>query len=348
MKIMNDKNNMKTKRLFRLMPLLSLCLLVACAGKQEEKSSQETEKVKVTTTTAELKEVENLSTYTANVKADVINQITPAIPGRIEKILVEVGDRVSKGQVLVQMDASNLKQQNVQLENLKRDYSRYEELLKVGGIAQQQVDQVKTQIDVLNTAIHNLEENTRLKSPINGIVTDRNYDNGDVYTQKPVLTVQQLNPLKALINVSESNFTKVKLGMPVNIQLDVYDDEEFEGKVSLLYPTIDASTHTFGVEVSINNANMRVRPGMYARVTLNLGKGNSIVVPDLAVQKQAGSNDKFVFTVVDGKAKYNKVELGQRLGDNYEILSGLNAGDVVVTEGQSRLIDGTNVEVVKN
>ena len=338
---------MNTNRLFRLMPLFSLCILVACGGKKEENKTQETEKVKVTVTTAELKEVDRLSTYTANVKADVINQITPAIPGRIEKIFVEVGSHVSRGQVLVQMDASSLNQQNIQLENLKRDYDRYVELLKVGGIAQQQVDQIKTQIDALTTAIKNVEDNTRLRSPINGIVTNRNYDNGDVYGGQPILTVQQLNPLKALVYVSESNFANVKVGMPVNIQLDVYGDEIFTGKVSLVYPTIDASTHTFGVEVFINNSNMRVRPGMFARVTLNFGTGKSIVVPDMAVQKQTGSNDRYIFTVENGVAKYNKVELGQRLSDSYEILSGLNAGDIVVTAGQTRLIDGTEVEIIK-
>ena len=339
---------MKTKKLFRFTPLFALCLFVACGGKKEENTEQETAKVKVTVTTAQLKEVEKRSTYTANVKAEVINQITPAIPGRIEKIYVEIGNRVSKGQVLVQMDASSLTQQNIQLENLKRDYARYEELLKVGGIAQQQVDQIKTQIDALTTAIKNVEDNTRLKSPITGIVTNRNYDNGDVYAGQPILTVQQLNPLKALVYVSESYFTSVKTGMPVDIQLEVYGNEIFEGKVSLVYPTIDASTHTFGVEVSINNSNMRVRPGMFSRVTLNFGTGKSIVVPDVAVQKQAGSNDRYVFTVENGVAKYRKVELGQRLGDSYEIQSGLNDGDVVVTTGQTRLIDGTAVEIIKN
>ncbi len=329
------------------MPLLSLCILVACGGKKEENKTQETEKIKVTTTTAELKDVEKLSTYTANVKADVVNQITSAIGGRIEKIYVEVGNNVSKGQVLVQMDTSTIAQQNLQLVNLQRDYARYEELLKVGGIPQQTLDQVKKQIDVLTTAIKTIEENTRLRSPVNGTVTSRNFDNGDL-AGGPILTVQQLNPLKALINISESNFTNVKVGMPVNIQLDVYGDEIFAGKVSLIYPTIDAATHTFGVEVTISNSNMRVRPGMYARVTLNFGTEESIVVPDMAVQKQVGSNDKYVFTVENGIAKYRKVELGQRLGDKYEILSGLNAGDVVVTAGQTRLIDGTEIEIIKN
>jgi len=342
----NDKINMKTKSLVRLLPFLSLVILISCNKKKEEVKEDTT--VKVYTTVAQMESVDKTATYTANVMADVINQITPAMPGRIEKIYMEIGNRVSKGQLLVQMESSSLKQQNTQLLNLEKDYARYNELLKVGGIAQQQVDQIKTQIDVLRTAIKNLQDNTQLLSPITGIVTARNYDDGDVFAQMPILTVQQLNPLKAIINVSESYFTKVKLGMPVDIQLDVYENETFTGKVSLIYPTIDAATHTFGVQVTINNTNMKVRPGMYGRVTLNLGTGQSIVIPDAAVQKQAGANDKYVFVIENGTARYQKVELGQRLGDNYEILSGINVGDVIVTAGHSRLIDGTKVEIIKN
>ncbi|MCL1933377.1 MAG: efflux RND transporter periplasmic adaptor subunit [Candidatus Azobacteroides sp.] len=338
---------MKTKnRILLLLPFLSIVILISCGKKKEE--VKEDTAVKVYTTVAHLETVDQTATYTANVKADVINQITPAMPGRIEKIYAEIGDRVSKNQLLVQMESSNLKQQNTQLDNLEKDYTRYSELLKVGGIAQQQVDQIKTQIDVLRTAIKNLQDNTQLLSPINGVVTARNYDNGDIYAQTPILTVEQLNPLKAIVNVSESYFSKVKLGMPVNIQLDVYENETFTGKVSLIYPTIDAATHTFGVQITINNTDMKVRPGMFGRVTLNFGSGQSIVIPDAAVQKQTGSNDKYVFVIESGTAKYRKVELGQHLGDNYEIFSGINNGDTVVTAGQTRLIDGTAVEIIKN
>ena len=338
--------NMKTIKMIGLYALLSVALFISCAKKKEE--VKEDTKVLVNTTVAKLAPVEKTATYTANVKADVVNQITPAMPGRIEKIYVEIGDRVSKGQLLVQMESTNLQQQNTQLANLERDYGRLNELLKVGGIAQQQVDQIKTQIDVLKTAIKSLQDNTQLRSPINGVITARNFDNGDVFAQLPILTVQQLNPLRAIINVSESYFTKVKTGMPVDIQLDVYGSEIFKGKVSLVYPTIDAMTHTFGVQIAINNSDLRVRPGMYGKVTLNFGTAESIVVPDVAVQKQSGSNDKFVFIVENGKAGYRKVELGQHLGDFFEILSGISAGDVVVTAGHSRLIEGTEVEIVKN
>ncbi|MDR1763143.1 MAG: efflux RND transporter periplasmic adaptor subunit [Dysgonamonadaceae bacterium] len=336
---------MKQNIVFRFLPLVCMAALLSC--KKEADTAAET-KVGVKTTVATLQTVDNTATYTANIKADVINQITPAVPGRIVKIYVEVGDRVSRGQLLVQMETSSLQQQTTQLANLEKDYARYSELLAVGGIAQQQVDQVKTQIDVLKAAIKNLQDNTQLRSPISGVVTARNYDNGDVFGQQPIVTIQQLSPLKALINVSESLFSKIKTGLPVDIDLDVYPDEKFTGTVSLIYPTIDANTHTFGVEVAVNNRDMKVRPGMFGRVTLNLGTRESILVPDIAVQKQAGSNDKYVYTVVDDSiAKYNKVELGARLGDLYEITSGISAGDIVVTAGQTRLIDGSKVETVK-
>jgi RND family efflux transporter MFP subunit len=338
---------MKKNFPFRLLPFALASLLVACGGSNKQEETKET-KVKVRTTIARLQQIERVSTYTATVEADVVNQITPAIPGRIEKILVEVGDRVQKGQLLVQMDSSNLRQQNTQLDNLERDYVRYIELLKAGGMAQQQVDQLKTQIDVLKTAINNINDNTRLLSPISGTVTARNYDNGDVFGQKAILTVQQLNPVKALINVSETYFTKVQTGMPVKIKLEVYGDETFDGKVTLVYPTIDAASHTFGAEVTINNRDMKVRPGMYARVFVNFGTDESIVVPDRAVIKQSGANDKYVVTVESGIARYHKVELGQRIGDLYEILSGIKAGDTVVTDGQTRLVDGMEVEIIVN
>ncbi|GHT03230.1 cation efflux system protein [Bacteroidia bacterium] len=340
---------MKRSHYLSLVALVGLTLFASC-GKKEQAEGAETalDTVKVSTTIAQTQTVADIATYTANVQAEVINQITPVTPGRIEKIYVEVGDRVSNGQLLVQMDSSALQQQRAQLANLEVDYARLNELLKVGGIPQQQVDQLKMQIDVLKASMKNTETNTQLRSPTSGAVTNRNYDNGNVFAQLPILTVQQLNPLKAIINVSESAFSKVKVGMLVTILLDVYGDEEFTGRVSLIYPTIDAGTHTFGVEVAINNSNLRVRPGMYARIALNFGNKQSIVIADKAVQKQSGANDKYVYTVINGKAHYQKVELGQRLDTHYEILSGISAGQEVVTGGQTRLIEGTPVQIIKN
>jgi RND family efflux transporter MFP subunit len=340
--------NMKMIKQLAVVMLASLILFPSCGQKKTVDAPTE-EKVLVKIDTVKLQSVEQLYNFTATVEPQVKNNIAATMPGRIVEILTEVGNVVQKGQLLVKMDPTNLLQAQTQLANLEVDYKRVLDLYNAGGTSKQMVDQLKVQLDNVRTTYKNLSENANLVSPISGIVTARNFDSGDLYSgAMPILTVMQINPVKIKINVSETFFSQVKTGMNVDVQLDVYPGEKFTGKVSLIYPTIDPSTHTFAVEVSINNANMRVRPGMYAKVTLNFGTGKSIVAPDAAVQKQTGSNDKFVFTIENGVAKYHKVELGRRLDDSYEILSGLNAGDAVVIAGQTRLIDGTAVEIIKN
>ena len=337
------------------MMLASLVLFSSCGqtGTQEKKKTEDApvaiEKVLVRVDSVKLQPVEQLYSFTATVEPEVKNNIAATTPGRIMEILTEVGKYVQKGQLLVKMDPTNLLQVQTQLANLEVDHKRLLELYNAGGASKQMVDQLKVQLDNVRTTYKNLSENANLVSPISGIVTARNFDSGDLYSgATPILTVMQINPVKIKINVSETFFSQIKTGMKVEVQLDVYPGENFPGKVSLIYPTIDASTRTFGVEISINNANMRVRPGMYAKATLNFGTQKSVVIPDVAVQKQTGSNDKFVFIIENNVARYRKVELGRRLNDNYEILSGINAGDLVVIAGQTRLIDGTAVEIITN
>ena len=179
-------------------------------------------------------------------------------------------------------------------------------------------------------------------------MSQRNYDSGDMYSgASPIFVVEKIRPVKMKVNVSESLFTKIKKGKNVDFTLDVYGDEVFTGKVNIVYPTIDPSTRTFTVELLIANADERVRPGMYARVTINHGRAKHVVVPDRAVQKLVGSGDRYVYVVKGDKAEYRKVELGQRLDTEYEILSGLNPGETVVVAGQSRLKNGAKVKIVK-
>ena len=341
--------DMKMIKQLTVMMLASLILFPSCGGSKKTEDAQQEEKILVRIDTVRLQPVEQLYSFTATVLPEVVNNIASAIPGRVVEILTEVGKQVQKGQLLVKMDPTNLLQVQTQLASLEVDYKRVLELYNAGGASKQMVDQLKVQLDNVRTTYKNLSENANLASPITGIVTARNFDNGDLYSGvMPILTVMQINPVKIRINVSETFFSQVKTGMNVEVQLDVYPGEKFPGKVSLIYPTIDPSTRTFGVEVSINNADMRVRPGMYAKATLNFGTRNNIVIPDVAVRKQAGSNDRYVFIVENGIANYHKVELGRRLSDSYEILSGLKVGDLVVTAGQTRLIEGTAVEIIKN
>ena len=339
---------MKRNNVLKIMPLAVLLFLASCGG-ETTKNETQTEAVKKTVKVEEVRltPVDQLSSFTASVEANTVNNIAPAMGGRIRSIHVDVGSRVGKGQTVVTMDAANYTQQQTQLATLKRDYERYLELYNVGGISKQQLDQLKAQLDVAQTALNNLGENTRLVSPISGVVTARNYDPGDMAAGQPILTIENINPVKVVINISESFYSQVVKGMPATVEVDALSGETFQGKVSLIHPTLNPVSHTFPVEVEVNNADQRLRPGMFSRVTMNFGTNDRPLVADMAVLKQTGSNDRYVFVEKDGKAVYTLVQLGTRIGDKFEIVSGLNTGDRVITQGNVGLIDGTEVQVVQ-
>lgn len=337
------------KNKFTGLILLVLAIAVTACGKKEADTAKDTENqiAKVKIATVSLRDVEQAQTFTATVEPEVKNNIAPASPGRIRNIFVEVGATVSKGQRIAQMDAVNLSNSETQIENLRRTYKRVAELFSVGGASQQELDNAKLQLDVAESNMKNLSENTYLHSPINGVVTARNYDVGDMFTgQLPLLTVMQINPVKLKINISESFYSKIKVGMQVDVKVDVFENETFPAKVSLIYPVIDERTRTFTVELKLSNPGSKVRPGMFARVNMNFGTVKHVVVPDRSVVKQSGSGSRFVFVYNDGKVKYTQIELGRRIGNEYELLSGVNNGDQIVVSGLNKLQDGMEVEVV--
>lgn len=341
---------MKANKVLKAVPVVLLTALISCSGEKKEATATAIadEKVKVKIETVTQQGVEQLNEFTATVEANITNNIAPQTSVRIEKLYVEVGDHVKEGQKLAQMESTNLKQAKVQLDNLEAEFNRIDELYKIGGASKSAWDAQKTNLEVARTSYKNLQENTQLLSPVTGIVTARNYDNGDMYSGgTPLFVVQQIRPVKLMVNVSEGFFTRVKKGMDVDVKLDVYSDETFKGKVSLIYPTIDPTTRTFPVEIKIANNDERVRPGMFARVTINFGTINHVVVPDQAIVKQSGSGDRYIYVYKDGKVSYQKIELGRRMGNKYELVSGVADNDQVVVSGQSRLTNGMEVEIVE-
>lgn len=330
----------------KIAPMAVLLLLSSCGGSTSDETRPEYGKPNVKVEEVKIISVDQLSTFTATVEPNTVNNIASATGGRIRAIHVDVGSNVAKGQTVVTMDATNFSQQKTQLETLKRDYGRAQELYQVGGIPQQQLDQLKAQLDVTEEALKTLEENTRLISPISGVVTARNFDPGDMGTGMAILTIENINPVKVIIHVSETLYSKVFKGMPAVITLDALDGESYEGEVTLIHPTLNPISHTFAVEIEVNNADQRIRPGMFARVNLHFGTNDCPVVPDQAVLKQSGSNDRYVFVEKDGKAIHTKVELGARVDDMFEIVFGLKAGDRVIVQGNTGLVDGTEIQVV--
>lgn len=316
--------------------------------KQEAQANQAEELPKVEIRQVFTQTVPQTAEYTATVQAFKTNNITSSTPNRIKSILVDIGAKVSRGQRLVILDNVNIDQLKVRIDNAEREYNRALKLLEIGGGTQQTVDQLKTELDAQRRQYTNMVENTELISPITGVVTARNYDPGDMTGTLPILTIEQVNPVKVIINVSESDYPLIRKGMKVDIRSDVYSDESFTGTVYLIHPTVDASTRTFTVEITIDNADGRILPGMFARVNINYGQADRVVIPDRAIVKMSGSGNKYVY-IYNPKTQtvsYNRVELGARLADTYEIINGVPDGSYVVTAGQTRLADGAKVEVL--
>lgn len=325
--------------------------VAACGGKKEESATtvkKDAEKVKVQTLHKE--RIAKTLELSATLEGYESMNIAPSITGHIQAINVEVGSRVSKGQLLVKMDPTQLNTTKINLNSTKVELDRVEALKETGSVSQQVYDQTKAGYDQLVETARFQEENTNVRAQFSGVISAKNYEVGEMYSGQPILTLTQISRLKALINIPESYFPLVKTGMKVDITSDIYPGQSFPGTIEIVYPTVDASTHTFQAKLNIPNSSEKIRPGMYVKTRLALGELDAIVVPYQSVLKLTGSNDRYVFTNKDGKAHRVPVTLGQRFDDKIEVLpvipGDLQEGDELVVTGQARLVDECVLEIV--
>ena len=337
------------KRVNTLLIAGAAFIMMSCGQQTTNNQQVVMENPKVTVATVNAEYVSQLQVYPTTIEADIVNNIAPQSAARISKIYVEIGDKVEAGKTLALMDEVNLEKARLQLINDSIEFSRIEQLHKIGATSQSDYEAMTLKYDVSKKTYNNLLENTVLKSPISDIVTARNYDEGDMYAMsQPLFVIQKINPVKMLINISESKYSQIKKGMEVDITTDAYGDQVFKGVVDLIYPTINSMTHTFPVEIKFANKDLTLRPGMFARVTVNYGDNFRVVVPDRAVMKQVGSGEQYVYILnEDGTVTYSVVELGRRMGNRYEVISGIDDNATVVLTGQTKLKNGIAVEVVE-
>jgi membrane fusion protein, multidrug efflux system len=335
-------------------------MLFGCSSsdKQEVAENNEgerrTEPVRVMV--LDYQEISRTLNYTANLKPYREVYLAPAAPGRIDKIHVEVGNRVGEGQLLVEMDKTQLQQARIQLQSIETDFRRVDTLRRVGSISQQQYDQIHTQYNLAKSSLAFLQENTQLLAPFAGVVSDKYFENGEMFSGAPntvagkaaILSLVQTNRLKAVVNIPERFIPHIKVGMSVAISSDLHLNELFEATIQRIYPTIDPATRSFRIELSIPNPSEKLKPGMFAKASIEIDQVNAFVVPALAVMKLQGSNERFVFLEKNGKAHRVVVELGDRYDDLVELLSNeIKVGDRLVVAGQSRLLEGLEVSIVQ-
>lgn len=329
--------------------ILALAALIACGCGNSNKQTEAAEREELVETTVITKsEITRSLDLATNLEGYQTLNVAPSVSGRIEHIYVEVGSNVKQGDMLVRMDQTQFNNTKLQFANLKVELARMEALNKIGAVSHQNYDQIKLSYDQIEENYQFLEKNTFVKADFSGVISAKNYEDGELFAGQPILVLTQVATLKALINIPESYFPKIKRGMKAEIVSDIYPGEKFPATIEIIYPTIDAASHTFQVKLRIPNASGRLRPGMYVHTNLEMGYESALVVPYSAVQKMIGSNDRYVYINEGGVAKRIFVTLGQRFDENIEILSDeIKEGDMLVTTGQARIVDGSKVKVVK-
>ena len=322
--------------------------LISCGGNEAQVATeQEAERVEVVSTmTLVPQTIERSIQISTNLQGYVTQNVAPSLTGNIERIYTEVGDKVRTGDMLVRMDQNQILTSKIQLANLEIEMGRLEALLSTGSVSQQTYDQTKVGYDQLKQNISFLEKNTYVKAPFEGVIAAKTYEDGELYGGQPIVVLTQVKKLKALIAVPETYYPLIKEGMKLTVKSDIYPEETFPATIEVVYPTIDAASHTFQCKVAIPNASEKLRPGMYVTTTLGLGKENTIVVPYQSVEKLIGSNERFVFINENGYAKRVGVKLGQRFDENVEIIAPeIQPGVEYIYLGQSKLVDGVKIQV---
>jgi len=331
---------MKKIALFTMVTLA----LVSCG---QETATEEQEKVEsVKTITLAPRKIQRVLTLSANLQGYETVNVAPSMQGRIQQIFVEVGDKMQKGQDIAIMDETQYKQAKLAMSNLEIEKRRMDALIATGSVSQQSYDQIKLSYDQAKENLEFLQTNTYVKAPFAGVISEKNYEAGELYAGKAIVVISQISRLKALVAIPESYIPQVKQGMKLTLKTDIYPDKEFAAFIEVVYPTVDASTHTFQCKVQVPNANGLLRPGMYVNTTLGLGEEDAIVVPYQSVEKLVGANDRYVFLNNNGHAQRVPVTLGQRFDEDVEIIAPeIVAGAEYVVQGQHRLVDGVKLEV---
>ena len=335
------------KRYFLLIPALAALIVSACGGQQTQQQMEQRVEL-VETASLALSDISRELEFSTTLEGWQTLNVAPSLTGKIEHIYVEVGTNVGSGTMLVRMDQNQYTTTKLTYTNLGVEMQRMESLRESGAVSQQTYDQTRLSYEQTKESLDFLEKNTYVRAPFSGVISAKNYEDGELYSGQPILVLTQIHTLKALIAIPESYYPVVKKGMTVEITSEIYPGETFPATIDIVYPTVDPASHTFQARLRIPNSGLKLRPGMYVKTKISMGMARAMVVPYQAVLKLTGSNDRYVFLDDGGVAKRVFVKLGQRFDENIEVISDeLQEGDRLVVVGQAKLVDGAKINVAR-
>lgn len=341
--------------------LLSGAIYILLSNKEQNQQETATITKKNEAISVKVDTVKNITpnlTYNSNGTFEPIQEliITPETSGTIKKIIVKEGEEVTKDQTLAYLkkDEANLSYQNANAnyQNALENYNRYQRAYKSGGVTKEQLEQMQLQLENAKSTVNNAHldiEETRIKASINGFVNKKYIEPGMVVnTATSLFEIVDIHTLKLQVNVPELQVSNIRAGQSAQIQLSVYPDTTFMGKVSFVAAKAERSLN-FPVEITLeNNATYPIKAGMYATAIFN--NSSEGMKPVKVISRNAfteGLGESEVFVVKNNKVHLQKVLTGRSFNNQVEILSGLEAGDVVVTSGQINLEDQSQIQIIQ-
>ena len=328
--------------------ILAAILAIALAGcqkkaEQEEIKEEFTGAREVKVVTSRLGDISSYIEFSGNIEAEKTVNIAPSMSGRIDKLIVDVGSVVKKGDLLAKLDDTQLKQAKTQFINMEKNYKRMQELQKTGAIDGATFDEVETGYKVAKSSYEFILENTEIRAPINGVITvafKKEGENYDAMMDPMLLRMMNLDEIKAKIQVSDVDINKIKKGQKVLVKVS-NSDEEFTGKVSFVSPEADVMSGTFNVEIAVKNRDNILKHNQFARIkVLTKTSENTIIVPQQAILEA-----NHVFIIENDKAVKKYVTLGLENEYEIEITEGLQDGETVIIRGNIGLSEGDKVEI---
>jgi membrane fusion protein (multidrug efflux system) len=289
------------------------------------------------------------------LRADEAVTIRPEIAGRVAEIRFAEGQRVAKGAVLVRLEQAELAavvaSSRAQLKWDEQRVERAEDLRTKGFISQQALDDQKTSLARARAKLAEDEARlakTEMRAPFAGVAGLRQVSEGAfVAAGTDIARLEKIDQLKLDFRVPEVYLARVRAGQAVRIAVDAYAGQGFDGEVYAIEPAVDEQTRTVLLRARVANPELRLRPGMFARVRVELGvRETAVWVPEAAIVPRG--KDSFVYRVAGGKAELAKVRTGLRRPGEVEIVSGLVAGEMVITEGVQKVGPGSPVVVMED
>jgi membrane fusion protein (multidrug efflux system) len=291
-----------------------------------------------------------LNTTTLEAEREV--EVLAKVSGQVGKLLVEEGDAVRAGQVLVQLDEQELllqlRESEIRAQNAQSNFERSKNMFEKNLVSKENLEDVRYQNESAQAAYETAKlkvEYTHIRSPITGVVTHRLIELGQrINLNQSVFRVADFDPLRAVIHVPERDMRQVRPGQQAEITAEALPGKEFSGKVRMVSPIIDPTSGTMKVTIDIYDRTGLLKPGMFVTThIITQTHANALVIPKKALILESDADQVYVFD--NGMARKATLKLGFQESDRVEILSGLNEGEQVVTVGQEGLREGLPIRI---